>query len=119
MMEITSDLLQRGGGEHVVIVDAERFAHLLAQVGQLLQTLLHLLLSLGNILGHGSFVLPDAGRALRLVELHLRRRERRFTQKQPEQPEQPFLVPLHSPACVQTARWWPWAQQKYNTQLGR
>lgn len=69
--EITGYLPQRGRGEDVVIVNAECFAQLLAQIGQLLQTLLDLLLPLGNVLGHSSFVFPDAGSAFRFIELYL------------------------------------------------
>lgn len=50
---------------------AKGFSQLLAQIGQLLQTLLNLPLSLGDILSHSSFVFPDARRTLRLIELHL------------------------------------------------
>lgn len=70
----TSDLLQGGSGEDVEIVKAEGFAELLAQIRQLLQTLLNLLLSLGHVLGHGSLLFTDTGGALRLVKLHLQMR---------------------------------------------
>lgn len=70
--EITSYLFQSVSREDVVIVNSESFPQLLAQIRQLLQALLNHLLSLGDILGHSSFVFPDAGRALRLIELHLR-----------------------------------------------
>ena len=70
--ELTRDLFQGGGGEDVVVVNAESFPQLLAQICQLLQTLLDLLLSLGDVLGHGRLMSPDAGRTLCLIELHLR-----------------------------------------------
>lgn len=69
--EFTRYLLQGSCGEDVVIVKTERFAKLLAQIDQLLQTLLNHLLPLGDVLGNRSFVFPDAGRTLSLIELHL------------------------------------------------
>lgn len=67
----TGYLFHSVGGEDVVIMQAKRFAQLLAQIHQLLQTLLDHLLPLGHVLGNGCFLFSDAGCALRLVELHL------------------------------------------------
>lgn len=69
--EITSYLFQSVSREDVVIVNSKSFPQLLAQIRQLLQALLNHLFSLGDVLGHSSFVFPDAGRALRLIEVHL------------------------------------------------
>lgn len=70
----TGYLFHGVGGEDVVVVQAKGFAQLLAQIHQLLQTLLDHLLPLGHVLCHGGLLLSDAGRALRLVELHLQPR---------------------------------------------
>lgn len=50
---------------------AKRFPQLLAEIQQLLKTLLHHLLSPGDVLRRGSFMFPDGGRALGLIKLHL------------------------------------------------
>lgn len=76
--EITGYLFQCGSGEDVVIVNAKRFPQLLAQICQLLQTLLNHLFSLRDILGNSSFMFPDARRTLRLIEVHLRQVKCRF-----------------------------------------
>lgn len=69
--EITRDLLYGGSGEDVVIVKAKCFAQLLAQLDKLLETLLNHLLSLRNVLGHSTFMFPNAGCTLGLIKLHL------------------------------------------------
>lgn len=68
---LTGYHLQGGSGEDVVIVNAKDLAQPLAQISELLQTLLDHLLALGDILGNSSFVLSDAGGTLGLIELHL------------------------------------------------
>lgn len=70
-VKITSYILQGGGREDVKIVNAKSFSQLLAQICQLLQALLNLLLSLSDVLGYSSFVFPDARCTLCLVEFHL------------------------------------------------
>ena len=69
--KLTGYLLQSGEGEDVVVMNAKHLAQLLAQLCELLETLLDHLLSLRNALGHGGFVFPDAGGRLCLKELHL------------------------------------------------
>lgn len=68
---LTGYLFHGVGGEDVVVMQAKCFAQLLAQIHQLLQTLLDHFLPLGHVLGHSGLLFSHAGRTLRLVELHL------------------------------------------------
>lgn len=58
--DFTSYLFQCGSGEDVVIVNAKSFPQLLAQICQLLQTLLNHLFPLRDLLSHSCFMFPDA-----------------------------------------------------------
>lgn len=68
---LTSNLFECGCGENVVVMNAENFAQLLAQIIEFLQTLFNHLLSLRDVLGHRGFVLSDAGRTLSLNKFNL------------------------------------------------
>lgn len=69
--ESFSDLFECGCGENIVVMNAEDFAQLLAQIIEFLQTLFNHLFSLRNILNHRRFVLSDAGCTLCLNKLNL------------------------------------------------
>lgn len=68
---LTSNLFERGCGKNVVVMNAEDFAQLLAQIIEFLQTLFNHLFSLRHILSHRGFVLSDAGCTLSLKKFNL------------------------------------------------
>lgn len=68
---LTSYLFECGCGENVVVMNAEDFAQLLAQIIEFLQTLFNHLFSLRHILSHRGFVLSDAGCTLSLKKFNL------------------------------------------------